>query len=130
MSNTRKYRHKREDFQSRHAAYIHNKGKTSFIPFSKFDPEAVQLGSDWYHAGHTLEEADIKLQKNVSFVNGFTSAVTKDTVNKKLYDEGILYCKKGIQLCDAPDNLINKPYFIQGYNDELNRTDDKKNSRR
>ena len=129
MSDTRKYRHKREDIHSKLASYIKYKDKESFIPFSKFDKESIELGNDWYCAGHTLEEADIKLQKNAGFVNGFKHAATQDIVNKKLYDEGVLYCQKGIQLCDISKNLISNPYFIQGYNDELNKINSKKSSR-
>lgn len=120
MRDTRKYRYARDDWQAKIASYIHNKDKQPVFISSNLEDQMVRDGQNWYLSGRKLEEAELKLQKNRSFVVGYNKAAYREIVNKKFYEQGIKFAENGIQLCDIPADYINNPYFIAGYNETIN----------
>lgn len=130
MSDTRQNKYIRDEMQAKHANYVKKKDSRPFVPFAGINNEQFESGKNWYYAGHKLEDADAKLQRDLSFINGYKSAEHQDIVDKKFYEMGIEFFEKGVNLAEIPVNYLNNEHFMNGYSEVLGKTLKKSSSRR
>ena len=126
MSEHRSERYFRENRQSNLSSYLNMKKKIGTV--NRMNEKARKLGENHYNVGHSLEEADDELRNDDSFIMGYNNAKRADEATDYMYDKGIEYFEKGIEVDKFPPIYANNPNFLRGYNEAL-RASMKSNNR-